>query len=98
MQNLEPCPFCGGRAALDREGTRQQSSIIFCSDCGARVEANETGEFNGDHWNRRFPRLSLSPMESESSDNLTRLSSIALILFSGVQVGFWLWHIYFNRK
>ena len=54
MNNLLPCPFCGGEAEFECLGTSRCSSIVACQNCGCRVEANEVGEFNGDHWNRRL--------------------------------------------
>lgn len=53
MPKLEPCPFCGGTAAFERLGTNRQSCIVNCENCGARMEANETGEYCGNQWNRR---------------------------------------------
>jgi Lar family restriction alleviation protein len=51
--NLKPCPFCGGEAEVEREGTSRQSCIIACADCGCRLESNERGA--GEEWNRRAP-------------------------------------------
>lgn len=51
--NLEPCPFCGGCAEVEQEGTRKQSCVVACEDCGCRVESNEIGA--GQAWNRRAP-------------------------------------------
>ena len=51
---LLPCPFCGGPAEFIRFGTRKQSCIIECSDCGCRLESNETGFYNGMAWNKRI--------------------------------------------
>jgi len=57
MEKLLPCPFCGGEADFERLGDHRQSSIVVCGECGCRVEANETGEFNGWQWNRRIGML-----------------------------------------
>ena len=54
LDKLLPCPFCGGEAEFERLGTSRCSSIVVCQNCGCRVEANEVGDFNGDHWNRRL--------------------------------------------
>ena len=42
MENLKPCPFCGGEAAIDQTGfgTTEHSSVrldfsIRCKKCGA---------------------------------------------------------------
>ena len=48
---LRACPFCGGAAEVVREGTRCQSGIVQCEDCGCRLESNEIGA--GGCWNRR---------------------------------------------
>jgi hypothetical protein len=49
---LLPCPFCGGEAKVERQGTARQSSIIACEDCGCRVETGEIWSI-GDRWNTR---------------------------------------------
>lgn len=49
---LLPCPFCGGRATVVREGTPRQSSIVECEYCGCRLESNEQGA--GYYWNLRY--------------------------------------------
>jgi len=51
---LNPCPFCSGEAAVEREGTARQSCIVVCTDCGCRLESNEIGA--GRDWNRREPQ------------------------------------------
>ncbi|MDX2059964.1 MAG: Lar family restriction alleviation protein [Gemmatimonadales bacterium] len=50
---LKPCPFCGGDANMVREGTRRQSCIIECEDCGARLETGEEHDRSGERWNTR---------------------------------------------
>lgn len=50
---LKPCPFCGGEPEVERIGTPRQSCIIACTDCGCRLETNETGDRCGYHWNDR---------------------------------------------
>lgn len=103
MQNLAPCPFCDGEAEFERLGTSRQSSIIACSNCGCRLEANETEENNGSQWNRR----SLSSERLKT--HLDRLVAndarahkfikigIALIVLGGFQAGLLLWHLLFKR-
>ena len=53
--DLKPCPFCGGAAYFERTGTRRQSCIVACSDCGARHESSDEDERSGQSWNRRVP-------------------------------------------
>jgi len=52
MESLKPCPFCGGEAEFEREGTSRQSCIVSCTECGCRLESNETHD-SGDSWNTR---------------------------------------------
>jgi hypothetical protein len=49
---LLSCPFCGGKAELERIGTARQSCIIKCEDCGCRLETGEVFRC-GSAWNRR---------------------------------------------
>ena len=49
----DDCPFCGGKAEVERIGTNRQSSIISCSNCGCMLEANETWD-TGERWNTRW--------------------------------------------
>lgn len=51
LPDLLPCPFCGGEAEVERKGTARRSAIVFCEDCGARLESNESGA--GRLWNER---------------------------------------------
>lgn len=53
MTDLLPCPFCGSEAIIERAGTRRQSTIYACSDCGCRLETWEEGSYTA--WNRRQP-------------------------------------------
>ena len=49
---LLPCPFCGGKANIDRYGDASKSTQYSCEDCGASLETSE--EFNhGGRWNER---------------------------------------------
>ena len=50
---LSRCPFCGGKAEIERMGSGRQSMIYSCTDCGVRLETSET--FIGPHcsWNKR---------------------------------------------
>lgn len=51
---LLPCPFCGGKAVVERKGTAKQSCIIACESCGCRLETGEVWSM-GDRWNTRHP-------------------------------------------
>ena len=49
---LLPCPFCGGKAEINRFGNFLQSTQYECTDCGCLLETGE--EFNhGTQWNTR---------------------------------------------
>jgi hypothetical protein len=49
---LLPCPFCGGKAEIERNGSAKQSCIIACEDCGCRLETGEIWSM-GQRWNTR---------------------------------------------
>ena len=49
---LKPCPFCGGEAVVEQQGTARCSHIIACTDCGARLETGEVWNA-GSSWNTR---------------------------------------------
>ena len=52
MIKLLPCPFCGGNAEIEQEGTGRQSCIVRCTNCGCSLESSES--FNsGSSWNTR---------------------------------------------
>lgn len=52
-ENLQllPCPFCGGKAEVERWGTQRQSHITRCTNCGCSLETGETWGFTT--WNKR---------------------------------------------
>ena len=52
MDELKPCPFCGGDATLWREGGVDRPYHILCG-CGGRVGWFETREEAIAAWNRR---------------------------------------------
>lgn len=49
---LKPCPFCGESAAFEQIGNRRQSTIVACTNCGARHECGEEWG-HGASWNTR---------------------------------------------
>lgn len=55
MEELKPCPFCGGKAAVKtgsngvgNSGTFSQFHSVFCSKCGATTERTYKTEFRRD--------------------------------------------------
>jgi Lar family restriction alleviation protein len=50
---LKPCPFCGGKANIDRMGTGRVSMQISCEDCGCSLETGETWIDENSSWNQR---------------------------------------------
>lgn len=65
MNELKPCPFCGGGAEIERMGTSRVSCIVACTYCGARVESSDEGEHSGSAWNRRFHLAAGIPTTTE---------------------------------
>lgn len=65
---LLPCPFCGGKAQIERLGDGRQSMIIACEDCGCRLESPDTAMVYEKHWawNRRAP-VDAAPSATEAS-------------------------------
>jgi len=49
---LLPCPFCGGKAEIEQEGSPRRSTSYACTDCGCRLETGEEWRF-GRRWNER---------------------------------------------
>ncbi len=52
MQTLKPCPFCGGKASIERKGDRRMSTIYSCDWCGCSLETGEEWD-HGKAWNIR---------------------------------------------
>jgi Lar family restriction alleviation protein len=50
---LKPCPFCGGKASLERAGDRNYSCIVACTECSCAIETCEEGLECGKKWNER---------------------------------------------
>ena len=53
---LLPCPFCGDEAEIQVRGTKNNSMVIACLNCGARVESPDIYGVTDPkyyHWNMR---------------------------------------------
>lgn len=61
MDDLKPCPFCGGEAALDstKGPTRELYEAVICSECGASGPCSDVRSMQDDEahpidaWNAR---------------------------------------------
>ena len=49
---LLPCPFCGGKAEMERVGTPRQSTVYRCTECSCSIETGEEWGY-GYRWNTR---------------------------------------------
>lgn len=49
---LDPCPFCGDEAEIERLGSPRQSTIYVCTVCGCMLETAEEWD-HGRQWNNR---------------------------------------------
>lgn len=40
MDNLKPCPFCGGEAVISLNGDKPgyRGTMVMCGNCGARTK------------------------------------------------------------
>lgn len=70
---LLPCPFCGGEAEFEREGTSRRSCIVRCRNCGARHESSDEGKRSGRSWNT----LAAPPSQGTTSNAEEEILSVA---------------------
>lgn len=59
MEQIKPCPFCGGEAIAGYALADYNRWGVSCQDCGALVEVREWIEENTEaqaikNWNRRW--------------------------------------------
>ena len=71
MNELKPCPFCGGKAILKKgfpktQGKDWSQRLVQCSDCGCRTVLFKQAPFEAwqnneqaciDAWNRRVEEI-----------------------------------------
>lgn len=62
---LKPCPFCGGEASFERQGTHRQSCIVVCNSCGCRHESGYEYELSAYGWNTRAALQSQDRKDAE---------------------------------
>lgn len=88
---LEPCPFCGGKAEIERAGTPRFSTIYACTDCGCRLETGEEWG-HGSHWNRRSLTGEGEPVEDHEPVGVGKIGNYygGLSLKREGGVDFWL--------
>ena len=57
MEELKPCPFCGGDARYNRityhTVIANESHIVFCAKCGASTQKYKTKQEAIAAWNKR---------------------------------------------
>lgn len=53
VENLKPCPFCGGEAKTDYDFNNNRY-YVFCRDCDARVYDYNSEERVIKEWNKRI--------------------------------------------
>ena len=71
-EELKPCPFCGGLAYFERTGTRRQSCIVACTECGARHESADEWAHSGTAWNRRAEAAPIVPVAHVAEVHMSR--------------------------
>mgnify|MGYP002508214868 CR=1 FL=1 len=54
MDELKPCPFCGGEANINHGNGIFKRFYVYCVKCKARHPNRLTRECAIDYWNRRF--------------------------------------------
>ena len=72
MSDLLPCPFCGGKADIDYDGSVYDGTHVYCTECDIRTESYKTktgSTWDVDAaiaaWNRRaLPAAQPDPREA----------------------------------
>ena len=52
INELKPCPFCGGDAEIKKRGNSVSYWVVYCAPCRAEVKGT-TREEATEAWNRR---------------------------------------------
>lgn len=66
MQELAPCPFCGGPGMF--EGEEGAGYEVVCQHCGARSGWGDYGYQAEASWNRRAPSKAILTLERERDE------------------------------
>lgn len=53
VEEIKPCPFCGGKAEIDYLWYNRNYPGVRCNDCGAYVFAYNSEEKAIEKWNKR---------------------------------------------
>nr|DAQ39758.1 MAG TPA: restriction alleviation protein [Caudoviricetes sp.] len=54
MNDLKPCPFCGGKAILETvDGNSSEECYIYCPECDFESGVYSQPKFIVEKWNRR---------------------------------------------
>ena len=59
-KQLEPCPFCGDNATVEKNG--RGDFYALCLNCGARGPAKENQQDAGPAWDKRVPAPVSAPV------------------------------------
>lgn len=57
INELKPCPFCGGYAHVDKAYSYYRDTVIYCEGCDSIFSLDDLGKGEKDlieAWNRRF--------------------------------------------
>lgn len=80
MEELKPCPFCGGKAKLLEGDWSSNDHGIYCQGCSLTVDPSEmlpedetegltSKEIATKVWNRRYEILDVRLVTSEPDEN-----------------------------
>ena len=53
MDELKPCPFCGGEAVMDSDGYYRKTFWVSCTYCGCSTQSFWTEKESVEAWNKR---------------------------------------------
>lgn len=74
MADLLPCPFCGGKASIERKGDRRMSTVYSCDWCGCSLETGEEWD-HGKAWNTR--PTPVAPVSPDATGKCGELVTVA---------------------